>query len=915
MEIVDKNIENPNENIVTVGEKNYMNQAAIRPEATREQLQKIAVGVSLVGCNGQILIASFGEDPDSGKAIWPKIEHFNPNDVDGMVRFVGQISKDKHRNVYLSYSLMRSDLEKNRKGRLNDVVAVFGLCADFDDEHAANYHERLPMEPDFVLETSQDRFQAVYLFDRPLESSEATEIAERLQKNSGCDNCSKDLAHVWRVAGTLNWPNKKKVKEGRSPHPQEVRSVYEKESGAGTSVDEFKEKLEIHSPQKKEMDSKAYVLCLPANEDQGIESNINIKDLDLNPKIETLILNGCPLKERSEGMWSVIWSLIHSGLEDKAIINIMLSNPIGEKARENPDPVKWLIPQIRKAREEITVMTNQDNVVFDMEAIEETLKKAVNDPTVLLEEKFIEKLAALKSKKPAAYDQFRNKVKKLSGIRIGTIDKAVDKINQAESPSSQLNRIVFLRKKIKIFRSPEGQVYLDCEKCDHREIYPIGSNESDRQISYMIFEEFGKPLDEKSLKEINRLFEGIAFNEGEILDVFLRHGFYDGIYFVDLCNEKRQYLQITQDSVSVIDNAPIAFTRTPSMKRLSLADGKGDVSLLWKYINIDPKYQLLLLAVILESFRPDTQYIILELIGTEGSGKSSIAWIIRSFIDPHFHNLIGAPKDTEDMHACACNNAILNYNNLSGLSHRAQDALCCISTGGSAAGREFFTNFGEAAVRIQRPVIINGLRRCITKNDLLSRAISFELPALTTKIPDRRFKEEFEKDKATIASGIFDLFSKTLKEIPTIGEEPSERMGDFVILGEAMFKAMGKRKGEFTAAYRSVKKETITDLLDDSVVATAILNYFEENEDQFIKGYCKDLSSELKCYKNSDDENWPTSAKGFSTKLREISSSMRSVGIIIEFFKRSSRGVPVSIKKVSTDTSDSFSSAPTQKAA
>lgn len=913
MTTIDKSTENPHENIVTLGGKANMNQAAIRPDAIREHLQKFAVRVSLFGCNGKIIIASFGQDPDSGKPILAKIEHFNPNDVDGMVRYVEQISKDRHRNVYLSYSLMRNDLEKNRKGGLNDVVAVFGLCADFDDEHAADYLERLPMEPDSVSETSQGRYQAVYLLDRSLERSEATEIAERLQEYSNCDHCSKDLAHVWRVAGTLNWPNQKKVNEGRSPYPQEVRCVYKKESGAGTSVDELKGKLEIRSPQKK--DGKAELICLPVKEDLGIVSNINVKDLDLNPKIEKLILNGSPKGKRSSAIWSVILSLVQAWLEDKAIINIILSNPIGEKAHEKTDPEKWLIPQIKKAHEEIAVMSNQDNVVIDMEVIERALKEAENDPTVLLEEKFIETLAALQSKKPAEYDQFRNKAKKIPGIRISTIDKAVNKINQAEAPSSQLNRILFLRKKTKIFRSPEGQVYLDFEKGDHREIYPIGSKESDRQISYMIFEEFKKPLDEKSLKEINRLFEGIAFNEGEILDVFLRHGFYDGIYFVDLCNEKRQCLRITQDSVSVINNAPIAFTRTPSMKSLPLADGKGDVSLLWKYINIDPKYQLLILAFILESFRPDTQYIILELIGTEGSGKSSVASTIRSFIDPHVHNLIGAPKDTEDIHACACNNAILNYNNLSGLSHRAQDALCCISTGGSAAGREFFTNFGEAAVRIQRPVIINCLRRSITKNDLLSRAISFEVPILITKIPDRRFKKEFENDKATIASGIFDLFSKTLKEIPTIGEEPSERMGDFVILGEAMFKAMGKGKGEFTAIYKSVKKEIITDLLDDSTVATAILNYFEEKDDQFIKGYCKDLWSELKRYKDSNDESWPMNAKGFSIELRRITSSMRSVGIIIEFLNRTNKGIPVSIKKVSTDTSDSFSSAPAQKAA
>lgn len=186
---------------------------------------------------GKVVLASFGEDLE-GRALIPKIHHFDTNEspqvlTDQITNKVEFLSRDTHRNIYMPLAVMSERLHKGQKGTIQDAVSVFGVCADFDDENASDYMKRLPMEPDYVLETSSGRYQAVFLFKEPVSPDKAIPVAEMLKNYANCDHGTKDISHVWRVAGTLNWPNKKKINEGRSRQPQLVTYAYIKENPHG----------------------------------------------------------------------------------------------------------------------------------------------------------------------------------------------------------------------------------------------------------------------------------------------------------------------------------------------------------------------------------------------------------------------------------------------------------------------------------------------------------------------------------------------------------------------------------------------------------------------------------------------------------------------------------------------------------
>ena len=95
-----------------------------------------------------------------------------------------------------------------------------------------------------------------------------------------------------------------------------------------------------------------------------------------------------------------------------------------------------------------------------------------------------------------------------------------------------------------------------------------------------------------------------------------------------------------------------------------------------------------------------------------------------------------------------------------------------------------------------------------------------------------------------------------------------------------------------------MRTERTKDFLEDSPVATAILNYFDQNDAKPIKEICKDLREKLKNFKESYDD-WPETPKAFAIELRRITPALNDTGIIVEFLKQGKKGVPVSIKEVS----------------
>lgn len=192
------------------------------------------------GLAGKFVVSTFFANPNGDDKMGGVISHHAVGDVNGMVDAVMAHAATPHANAYICPNLMRPTLERGKKGGEADVVAVLALVADMDED--TGNAGTMPIEPNYVVESSPGNFQCFVLLDTPLSVADAKPLARSLKVGAGADHCTVDVAHVWRVPGTLNWPNAKKLARGRPADPAPV-TIAELWDGEVTSVRSLRAKL------------------------------------------------------------------------------------------------------------------------------------------------------------------------------------------------------------------------------------------------------------------------------------------------------------------------------------------------------------------------------------------------------------------------------------------------------------------------------------------------------------------------------------------------------------------------------------------------------------------------------------------------------------------------------------------------
>ncbi|WP_040586118.1 DNA-primase RepB domain-containing protein, partial [Allomesorhizobium alhagi] len=174
----------------------------------------------------------------------------------------------------------------------------------------------LPIEPNLILETSPGNGQPFWLFDRPLKPEEAKPLAAALKRATGSDHGTADVAHVWRVPGTSNHPNKKKLERGRSPDPVDV-TVAQEWDGTLTGVEELRAALapwmtaaaEGRSVEVGDLPSIDGIAVSPAAAELLSENDVEKRSEHAAAVVEKLAFDGHPVEEAcalflsAEGNW------------------------------------------------------------------------------------------------------------------------------------------------------------------------------------------------------------------------------------------------------------------------------------------------------------------------------------------------------------------------------------------------------------------------------------------------------------------------------------------------------------------------------------------------------------------------------------------------------------------------------------
>ena len=224
-----------------------------------------------------------------------------------------------HANVYIPLHLVRKGLDRGKRGKKSDIVATLGLAADIDTDKG--FVGAVPLKPSLELETSTGNRQPFFLLERAISPAEATQLAEALHAFTGGDGGTKDIDHIWRVPGTLNWPNAVKVARGRSLVPQPVR-VIAAWDGAVITAETLAAAVMKNRPAGSDEDrarpSSATVAEIVGRLPKWLRQKLAI------PQVE---------KSRSDHIFNVIGDLKASGLEPLQVFEVLQAYPDGVGAK------------------------------------------------------------------------------------------------------------------------------------------------------------------------------------------------------------------------------------------------------------------------------------------------------------------------------------------------------------------------------------------------------------------------------------------------------------------------------------------------------------------------------------------------------------------------------------------------------
>lgn len=539
----------------------------------------------------------------------------------------------------------------------------------------------------------------------------------------------------------------------------------------------------------------------------------------------------------------------------------------------------------------------------ELAKIEDLIQRTADDVGAPFEPQAMTMLAALAASDRAEWQRVRARLKRSNAdLLVRELDKALrasSNTGDAEDSDSLADILAGIAaSECELFHDADGEPYASFTRDDHTETWGVWSKGFSEWLSWRCYVEEGRAPRRNALDDALATIAGRAKFEGVERPVALRTAQHGNAYYLDLADDAWRAVEITPEGWRIVERPPVAFVRNSTMRPLPEPVVGGDIAELWELVNIPPAARLLVLAWLLECLRVETPYAVLELVGEQGSAKSSTQSLLRDLIDPSEVNLRAAPRSREDIFIAARNNHVVSFENLSHLGADYQDALCILATGGGFSSRTLYTNADETVIRVKRPVVLNGIAVVVVAQDLLSRTVHVNVPTLTAYQDEQTLRESIAEARPRLLGALLDLFAATLAGLPAVDipAEQRPRMADFARLGEAMVRAMGHAPGTFLALYRENREDAIHRTIDALPVAAAALEWVSNNPLGF-EGTAKALFAELASYKPDDATGWPKSPKGFADAMRRATPSLRVLGVEYREAGRGMNGYLCTLKR------------------
>lgn len=468
-------------------------------------------------------------------------------------------------------------------------------------------------------------------------------------------------------------------------------------------------------------------------------------------------------------------------------------------------------------------------------------------------------------------------------------DKQREAITLRTSPQegnqllAQIETLLSLAEKMELFSSPDGGCYATFKIDGRTQTHQIGTRAFESYLVRAFYEKEEKPPSDGALRQALGTYAAKARFDGVVQPVHVRVAGYENRVYLDLADDELRVIEIDARGWRLASDVPVRFLRPAGMQPLPMPQNDGEIDFFRQFVNVDNDNDFqVIVAFLLGALRPTGPFAHLELLGEQGSAKSTTARIIRSLIDPNHSPLKAEPGSERDLAITASNVWMPVWDNLSHMKPWMSDSMCRLSTGGGFSTRALYTDADEKTFQLMRPAILTAIGDVAVKGDLLDRMIVLRLPRLTNnRIAEDELWRDFYDYRPFILGALLDAVSMAIKNIDTVRLPRLPRLADFAKWVTAGESAFGWNTGTCVEAFIANQDDSNIVVLESSAVAAMII---EVAKGDGWSGTASELLEMLAGKANrSQLFGLPKTPGGMRSALNKLKPNLRRAGIDVEF--------------------------------
>ena len=376
---------------------------------------------------------------------------------------------------------------------------------------------------------------------------------------------------------------------------------------------------------------------------------------------------------------------------------------------------------------------------------------------------------------------------------------------------------------------------------------------------------------------------------GQKVKIFSRFGILHNTYYINQTNQQATAIEIDSTGWRIKDKSllPVKFRSLTTQRPIVDPIAGGDPLGIFEYMPFSGNKQMLLAMACLCAI-PIRNIVrpIIALQGTEGSGKTTVAKLLRAVFDPSYPEVLSFKKREDEFALVLYQNAVPFFDNLSRLPDHIVEMFCKATTGDGFSKRTLWTDMGLTSWGYKRPIIYTALDSPSVAPDFLDRRVLFELNRLSMsdRLEESLLLDGFKQDLPSILGGCLDLISRALEIHPNLNLHRLPRLADFAKFGTAIAMALGHTQSNFIDILNdNVNANKLMAISKREPIVPAIISFVNDNITW--TGKTSELLKFLSInYRPASVTNWPNSAGVFGKRLKDpkIVSLLSENSVIID---------------------------------